>query len=152
MSDPVGASGRSAEEVARLSTESMLAADAATRMLGIELREVGPGLAVAAMTVRADMLNGWQSVHGGLIASLADTAFAVACNSRGQVTVASGFDVDFIEPARLGDVLVATATETALRGRSGIYDIRVTRESDGTTIAEFRGRSRSVGTINPAVG
>ncbi|MET0997297.1 MAG: hotdog domain-containing protein, partial [Marmoricola sp.] len=78
-------------------------------------------------------------------ASLADSAFAVACNSRGTVTVASGFDVTLLEPARLGDELVAVARETALRGRSGLYDVTVTRSSDRVVVAEFRGRSRSTG-------
>jgi acyl-CoA thioesterase len=125
----------------------MWAADAASRALGMELREAGPGRAVVAMTVREDMINGHAVCHGGLVATLADSAFAVACNSRGQVTVAAGFDVHLVEPARLGDRLVATAHEVLLRGRSGIYDVTVTREEDGgtLTVAEFRGRSRAIG-------
>ena len=97
------------------------------------------------MTVREDMINGWNLCHGGMVASLADSAFAFACNTHGTVTVAAGFDVTFLESAKLGDVLVATATERALRGRSGLYDVTVTRPTDGTVIAEFRGRSRSTG-------
>jgi acyl-CoA thioesterase len=89
------------------------------------------------------MVNGWDVCHGGLIAALADSAFAVACNSYGTVTVAAGFDVTFLESAKLGDVLVATATERARRGRSGVYDVTVQR--DGIVVAEFRGRSRSLG-------
>jgi acyl-CoA thioesterase len=143
---------KSPEEVARLSTEQMWSADAASRMLGMRVASVGPGTAEVAMTVRTDMVNGWAMCHGGLVAALADSAFAVACNSRGIVTVASGFDVSFLESARLGDELRAVARETALRGRSGLYDVTVTRESDGTTIAEFRGRSRGLGRPNPAVG
>jgi acyl-CoA thioesterase len=103
------------------------------------------------MVVRADMINGWQLCHGGLIAAVADSAFAVACNSRGEVTLASGFDVSFLESAKLDDELIATATERAVRGRSGVYDVTVVRSSDGATIAEFRGRSRSLGRANPAV-
>lgn len=137
-------------EVARLSTELMWRDDAASRMLGMRVVSVGPGTAVVAMTVRDDMLNGWGSCHGGLLTALADSAFALACNSRGRVTVAAGFDVTFLEPVGTGDELVATAHETALRGRSGVYDVSLTRAGDGTTVAEFRGRSRATGRINPA--
>jgi acyl-CoA thioesterase len=135
----------SADDVARHSAEVMWAGDTASQMLGMEVVSVSPGTATLRMTVREDMINGWELCHGGLIASLADSAFAFACNTRGTVTVASGFDVTFLEPARLGDVLEATATERALRGRSGLYDVTVTRTSDAAVIAEFRGRSRSTG-------
>jgi acyl-CoA thioesterase len=138
-------------ELARLSTDAMMAGDAASRMLGMDVIAAGPGTAVVSMGVRDDMVNGWELCHGGLIASLADTAFAIACNSRGRVTVAAGFDVTFLEAARLGDLLIATASETALRGRSGLYDVTVKREADGVVIAEFRGRSRATGRTNPAV-
>ena len=121
----------------------MWADDVASRALGMELRELSPGHAVVAMTVRGDMVNGHDLCHGGLIATLADSAFALACNSRGTPTVAGGFDITFLEPARLGDVLLANAEERALRGRSGIYDVTVSRE-DGGVVAEFRGRSRAL--------
>jgi acyl-CoA thioesterase len=121
-------------------------------MLGMQIIDVAPGAATVSMTVRDDMVNGWDVCHGGLVAALADSAFAVACNSRGTVTVAAGFDVDLLEPAHLGDVLVARATETVLRGRSGVYDVVVTRDSDDTVVALFRGRSRSLGRPNPGVG
>jgi acyl-CoA thioesterase len=136
-----------ADRLARRSAETMWATDSASRALGMELLEVSPGHAVVAMTVRDDMINGWSVCHGGLVATLADSAFAVACNSRGQVTVAAGFDIDLLEPARLGDRLVATAREVVLRGRSGLYDVTVTRAEDAGTVvvAEFRGRSRSTG-------
>ncbi len=129
----------------------MWAGDAASRMLGMRILAVGPGTAEVAMAVRADMVNGWDLAHGGLVASLADSAFAVACNSHGQVTVAAGFDVTFLEPARLGDELVASAREVALRGRSGVYDVTVRRAADDVVIAEFRGRSRATGRPNPAL-
>ena len=116
--------------------------DPASRALGMALQELGPGRAVVAMAVRPDMVNGYQVCHGGLVAALADSAFALACNSRGVQTVAAGFDVSFLEPAHAGDVLIATAEERALRGLSGIYDVTV--RHDDTVIAEFRGRSRSV--------
>ncbi|VXB88799.1 hydroxyphenylacetyl-CoA thioesterase PaaI [Nocardioides sp. AX2bis] len=148
---PDGTRADAEEEVARLSTEAMWAGDAASRMLGMEVTASGPGTASVTMTVREDMVNGWGTCHGGLLATLADSAFAVACNSRGTVTVAAGFDVVFLEPGRLGDELVATAREVVLRGRSGIFDVRVARSADGATIAEFRGRSRSTGRPSPAL-
>jgi acyl-CoA thioesterase len=134
-----------ADDLARRSADTMWCDDAASRMLGMSLVSVAPGSATVAMTVREDMINGWGLCHGGLVASLADTAFAVACNSHGTVTVAAGFDVTFLEAARLGDELVAAAVERAVRGRSGVYDVTVTRPSDETVVAEFRGRSRSTG-------
>jgi len=130
----------------------MWAADAASRMLGMRVVSVAPGAATVSMTIRHDMVNGWRLCHGGLIASLADSAFALACNSRGTVTVASGFDVSFLESALLGDELVATAREIILRDRSGLYDVTVRRSADSATIAEFRGRSRRLGRTNPALG
>jgi acyl-CoA thioesterase len=121
----------------------MWAADAASRALGMRLEHVGPGEARLSMTVRSDMVNGHELCHGGLIATLADSAFAFACNSRGVPTVAAGFDIDLLEPAHLGDLLVADAREVALRGRSGIYDVTI--RCGERVIAEFRGRSRSLG-------
>ena len=140
------------DDLARRCAEEMWSGDAASRMLGMSIRAVGPGTASVGMTIRSDMVNGWDLAHGGLVAALADSAFAVACNSHGQVTVAAGFDVTFLEPARLGDELVATAREVALRGRSGLYDVTVRRSSDDRVLAEFRGRSRATGRANPAAG
>ena len=121
----------------------MWAADAASAALGMRVEDLGEGRAVVSMVVRDDMVNGHDLCHGGLVASLADSAFALACNSHGTVTVAAGFEIDFLEPARLGQVLKAHAREVALRGRSGLYDVTV--RAGGTVIAEFRGRSRSLG-------
>ncbi|WP_137293731.1 hydroxyphenylacetyl-CoA thioesterase PaaI [Nocardioides dongxiaopingii] len=123
---------------------AMWAGDPASQALGMELLDLGEGRAEVAMTVRADMVNGYALAHGGLVATLADSAFALACNSRGRTTVASGFDITFLEAGRLGDRLVARARETALRGRSGLYDVTVRRDSDGVPIAEMRGRSRAL--------
>jgi acyl-CoA thioesterase len=123
--------------------EAMWSGDVASKALGMALESVAPGRAQVSMLVRDDMVNGHDLCHGGLIAALADSAFAVACNSRGVKTVAAGFAVDFLQPARAGDLLTATAQERALRGRSGIYDVTV-RAGD-TVIAEFRGRSRALG-------
>jgi acyl-CoA thioesterase len=125
-----------------MNPEEMWAADAASRALGMELVETGDGRAVVRMAVRDDMVNGHGLCHGGLVATLADSAFAVACNSRGVPTVAAGFDVSFLRPARLGDLLEATAVERGLQGRSGIYDVTVRRATD--VVAEFRGRSRAL--------
>jgi acyl-CoA thioesterase len=138
-------------DIARRSAEEMWRNDAASRMLGLRIMAVGPGTATVAMRVRKDMINGWGMCHGGLIASLADSAFAVACNSRGIVTVAAGFDVQFRKPGRLGDELQAFAVERALHDRSGIYAVTVKRAIDGVTIATFRGRSRSLDRPNPAL-
>ena len=118
---------------------AMMAADRASAALGIELVECGPGRARTRMTVGPDMVNGHAIAHGGLVFSLADTAFACACNSHGPVTVAAGAEVVFVAPARAGDVLEAEAVERTMFGRSGIYDVTVRR--DGEVIAEFRGRS-----------
>jgi phenylacetic acid degradation protein PaaD len=126
-----------------LKVEEMWAADEASRALGMTLVEVAEGHAVVRMTVRADMLNGHGTAHGGLVATLADSAFALACNSHGVAAVASGFDVTFLRPAHVGDVLVATAEERSLNGRSGICDVTVHRP-DGEVVAEFRGRSRQL--------
>ncbi|MCX7644640.1 MAG: hydroxyphenylacetyl-CoA thioesterase PaaI [Rhodobacteraceae bacterium] len=131
------------EERARASAEAMLAADRATRGLGMRLEAVGPGTAVLSMTVTPEMTNGHETCHGGFIFTLADSAFAFACNSYDQRAVASHAAITFLAPARAGDRLTAAAHEVARQGRSGIYDIRVTRE-DGTVIAEFRGHSRTI--------
>ena len=144
-----GQPGDDSQGVAERSTAQMMDGDRASAALGIEVLNVSPGAATVAMTVRDDMVNGWGICHGGLLATLADTAFAVACNSHGRVTVAAGFDVSFLEAGRAGDRLVAQAREVVLRGRSGIYDVTVRREADGATLAEFRGRSRATGEANP---
>lgn len=135
----------SAQQRAERSARVMWAGDAASRAMGMEIVEVSPGRAVVTMTVRADMVNGWDVGHGALVSAVADSAFAVACNSYGEVTVAAGFSVDFLDPARLGDRLVATAVERWRRGRAGLYDVTVRRAADAGTVAEFRGRSRSLG-------
>lgn len=147
---PDAGAGDDPQGVAERSTAQMMGGDRASAALGIEVLAVAPGAATVAMTVRDDMVNGWGLCHGGLLATLADTAFAVACNSRGRVTVAAGFDVSFLEAGRAGDRLVAEAREVTLRGRSGIYDVTVRREVDGASLAEFRGRSRATGEVNPA--
>lgn len=121
--------------------ERMFAADLASQLLGIELLEHGAGHSRLRMKVTPSMVNGHGIAHGGYVFLFADTAFACACNSEGPVTVASGADVTFVAPAYEGDVLEATAHEVTRFGRSGLYDVRVTRGE--SVIAEFRGRSRS---------
>ena len=129
--------------LARACAERMWSEDNASQTLGMKLEAIGPGTVRLSMRIRPDMVNGHGACHGGYISTLADSAFAFACNSRGAVTVAAGFDISFLEPAHLDDVLVGEAREVSLRGRSGIYDVTVRRGD--TVIAEFRGRSRSLG-------
>ena len=123
--------------------ESMFARDNASRGLGMQVVRVAPGEAELAMTVRPDMLNGHAICHGGFIFTLADSAFAFACNSANLATVANGCSIEFLAPAQLGDVLTATARERAQVGRNGIYDVEV-RDTAGTVIAHFRGKSTRI--------
>ena len=122
---------------------AMFKADLASRGLGMELLAAGPGTATVRMTITPAMVNGHAIAHGGYVFLLADTAFACACNSHGPVTVAAGADITFVAPARAGDVLVATAAERVSYGRSGVYDVTVRRGDQ--VVAEFRGRSRTMG-------
>ncbi len=133
---------RDAGEIARLSADAMWADDRASRGLGMEILDVGPGHAVLAMTVTERMLNGHGLCHGGFIFALADSAFAFACNSHGQPALAQHCAVTYVAPGRLGMRLVADARERQRGERSGIYDITV-RDETGAVIAEFRGHSRT---------
>lgn len=114
--------------------------DRASQALGMTLDEIRPGYARMRMTVRADMVNGHDLCHGGLIFTFADSTFAFACNSYNHVTVAQGASVEFLAPGRLGDVLTAIGQERHRSGRTGVYDIAVTNQ-DGETVALFRGKS-----------
>jgi acyl-CoA thioesterase len=134
----------SPHDLARRAAAAMFTADRAARAWGIGIDRIEPGQATVSMTVREDMLNGHGICHGGLIFSLADTAFAYACNSYNQVALAQNCAITFLAKARAGDRLQATAAERAREGRNGIYDVRVTNQ-DGAVIAEFRGASRTVG-------
>ncbi|AWI79249.1 phenylacetic acid degradation protein PaaD [Parazoarcus communis] len=120
--------------------DGMFERDQAARGLGMTFTDVGPGRATMTMTVREDMLNGFRICHGGFITTLADTAFAYACNSGNEMTVASGISVDFMAPGRPGDVLSAEAREVSASGRTGVYDITVTNQT-GELIAVMRGKS-----------
>jgi acyl-CoA thioesterase len=123
--------------------QEMFARDTASKSLGIELLSAGDGQATVRMRVTGDMVNGHAMTHGGFVFILADTAFACACNSHGPVTVAAGADISFLRPTKAGDVLTAYARERVTQGRSGIYDVTVTCGDD--VVAEFRGRSRTIG-------
>ena len=133
----------SPDNLARACAEAMWKEDDASQALGMEILRIGPGEAVLAMTVRPDMVNGHAIAHGGFIFLLADSAFAFACNSRNERTVAAQCNIAFIRPGKLGDRLVATAREISKTGRSGIYDVRVT--VNDIAIAELRGHSRAIG-------
>jgi len=140
MSEASLTAEREHQRVAEAVRDEMFSNDTAARSLGMEIEAIGPGRARISMTVRADMLNGFAICHGGLIATLADTAFAYACNSRNELTVAAGIVVDFIAPAHEGERLTADAHEVALKGRTGVYDITVINQ-DRKTVAVLRGRS-----------
>lgn len=128
------------QQTADLVREGMYANDRAARGLGMQITEMSPGRATITMTVRAEMLNGFDICHGGYITTLADTAFAYACNSYNELTVASGLSVDFVAPGREGDLLTARAEEASLSGRTGVYDVVVSNQR-GERIALFRGKS-----------
>ncbi|MDD2880743.1 MAG: hydroxyphenylacetyl-CoA thioesterase PaaI [Rhodoferax sp.] len=128
------------QELADAVTQAMWSRDRATQGLGMQMLSVKPGYALMAMPVRGDMVNGHGICHGGFMFTLADSAFAFACNSYNQNTVASSCNIDFLAPAREGDVLEAEAVERSLSGRTGVYDITV-RTRSGKTVALFRGKS-----------
>lgn len=119
------------------------ARDHATRSLGMEVVAVAPGRATLSMRVREDMLNGYQLCHGGCIASLADSAFAYACNACNERTVASGFGIEFLAPAHLGDLLTAHCVESFRGSRTGLYDVEILNQT-GKRVAVFRGRSYAI--------
>jgi acyl-CoA thioesterase len=136
-------SGASEERLAQAVGRAMYDADNASRALGMVLDEIRPGLARMRMTVRGDMINGHDLCHGGLIFTLADSAFAFACNSYNRATVAAGAEIRFRRPTRLGDRLVATATERERHDRDGLYDVLVTVGDE--VVAVFTGRSKEIG-------
>ena len=132
----------SPDDLARACADAMWKEDDASSGLGMKIVEIAPGRATLTMKVRPDMVNGQRIAHGGFIFTLADSAFAFACNSHNARAVAAQGHITFIKPGKLGDVLVATAREVSRRGRSGIYDVRVTSGDD--VIAKFRGHSRTI--------
>ena len=133
----------SPDTIARACAEAMWKEDDASKGLGMEILEIAPGRATLAMTVQPHMVNGQRIAHGGFIFTLADSAFAFACNTHDERVVAAQGNITFIRPGKLGDRLIARGREISRSGRSGIYDVTVT--SGEIVIAEFRGHSRSIG-------
>lgn len=131
---------RDADQTAQLCAERMWSDDKASRHLGMVIDSISEGNAVVSMTVSDEMINGHDTCHGGMIFSLADSAFALACNSQNQIAVAAHCGIDFIQPAYRGDRLTASAVMVHQGGRTGIYDVAVTNQ-DGRAIAQMRGRS-----------
>jgi acyl-CoA thioesterase len=132
-----------AQDLAKRVADAMFSRDNASRGLGMRIVRVGPGQAELTMAVRSDMVNGHAICHGGLVFTLADSAFAFACNSYNFNTVANGCTIEFLAPAHEGDVLTAVAHERSQVGRNGVYDVEV-RNQDGVTIAHFRGKSTRI--------
>lgn len=137
------ASDLNPQQLAEACATAMWSTDTASQHLGMAIEAVGPGRSVLTMTVKDEMTNGLKTAHGGYIFTLADSAFAFACNTYNQHAVAQHVAITYIAPAFAGDRLTATAREVSRRGRGGIYDIAVTNQK-GETIAEFRGHSRTV--------
>lgn len=134
---------RNAQQTAEHVRDGMWRNDRASKALGMQVVAVGPGSATLTMAVRDDMLNGHDICHGGLMTTLCDSAFAFACNAYDELTVASGFSIDIMAPARLGDVLTARCTEQSKAGRTGVYDVELSNQH-GQRLALFRGRSYTV--------
>ena len=147
MPEPVESRGEvdvlAEQELAETCAQKMWAGDFAAQHLGVKLLKIAPGRAEMTMSIDDRMINGHKICHGGYIFTLADTAFAYACNSRNSFCVAQHCTISFIKPARLDDCLTAIAIERQREGRSGIYDITITNQN-GDTIAEFRGSSRTI--------
>jgi acyl-CoA thioesterase len=133
-----------ADALARRVADTMLVQEGTGPAWGITIDDAREGYAAIRMTLREDMLNGHRIAHGGMIFALADTAFAYACNSRNETSVAQSATISFLAPAAAGDVLIAEAKEQARSGRSGVYQVSV-RTTDGRVIAEFTGLSRTIG-------
>ena len=129
--------------MARRVADRMMSRDRASQGLGMAIDDIGPGYARLSMIVRADMLNGHDICHGGFMFTLADSAFAFACNSRNESTVAAGCSIEFLRPVREGEKLVAEAREQVLSGRTGVYDA-VVRDEAGQPVAVFRGKSARI--------
>jgi len=127
-------------QLATACSDVMHANDDASKLLGIEIIESHPGQAKLQMTVRKEMTNGHDICHGGFIFTLADSAFAHACNSANRITVASGCNIEFLAPAKIDDVLTAIAVERSRSGRTGVYDVDVVNQND-ELVAVFRGKS-----------
>ncbi|MCH4150554.1 MAG: hydroxyphenylacetyl-CoA thioesterase PaaI [Sphingobium sp.] len=132
------------DRLARRIAEHMLAKEGTGNAWGLVIEDGAAGYSRLRMTIRQDMTNAHGTAHGGMIFALADTAFAYACNSRNQATVAAGASIIFLAPAQEGDILIAEAREESISGRSGAYSVAV-RTSDGRVVAHFQGQSRAIG-------
>lgn len=136
-----------AQTLAQRCADAMYQRDLACQHLGIRIVEVSPGGAKMEMAVREEMIQGHATCHGGYIFTLADSAFAFACNTYDLATVAGGCQIDYVAPGKAGDVLTATAQEQTRKGRTGVYDVRVENQ-DGELVALFRGKSHQIrGTV-----
>lgn len=133
-----------ADNLARRIAETLLQREGTGPAWGIAIDDAREGYARIRMKLQDDMLNGHRIGHGGMIFALADTAFAYACNSRNENTVAQNASISFLAPAQPGEVLIAEAREMSRAGRSGVYQVSV-RTADGRVIAEFTGLSRTIG-------
>lgn len=131
------------QDLAQRSADAMWEADAASQGLGMKILEIGPGTAKLAMTITKDMLNGHGTAHGGYIYTLADSAFAFACNSYNERAVGAHCSISYVQPAQGGKTLIASAKEVSRAGRSGIYDVEISQNDK--IIAHFRGHSRLIG-------
>jgi len=129
--------------IAERASQALYDGDRASQMLGMKIESCGPGQATVSMRIRPDMVNGHRICHGGLIFALADSAFAFACNSHGDNTVAAGAAIEFLAPGMEGDLLRAVAQERWRAGKAGIYEIEVRNQRD-ETVALFRGRSHQI--------
>jgi acyl-CoA thioesterase len=136
--------GMGPQQLAEASAAAMWASDRAAQALEMKIDAVTPGTAILSMAVREDMVNGHAICHGGYIFTLADTAFAYACNSQNHNTVAAGARIEFLSPGKLGDRLTASARQVVQGNRTGVYDVVVTRQ-DGVQVALFRGNSHRIG-------
>jgi len=132
--------------LAEICSEHMHRDDRCSQMLGMTVDEIRPGYARLKMRVREEMLNGHGNCHGGMIFTLADSAFAHACNTRNHVSVAVSCQVEFLVAVTAGEILIAEAIEQFLQGKNGVYDVRV-KSSDDTLVALFRGKSRAIGGV-----
>ena len=130
-------------DLARRSADAMWKDDAASQALGMKIIDVGPGIAKLSMTITQEMVNGHGTAHGGFIFTLADSAFAFACNSYNERAVAAHCSISYIRPGKIDKTLIATAREVSRSGRSGIYDVEIVQDND--VIAQFRGHSRLIG-------
>ena len=126
--------------LAEQTATAMYSRDAASRLIDLRLVSIRPGHSILTMVVRPDMVNGHHICHGGYLFTLADSAFAYACNSYNRNTVASACHIDFLTPAREGEMLEAECEERSLSGRTGVYDTTI-RNQQGKVIALFRGKS-----------